>query len=77
MVGMGALGASLGLALQNIRLKNTEVIGHCLERKIGSEINKIGAFDAMEGNLKKAVDGAQLIVLDYQINESRDLFESI
>jgi prephenate dehydrogenase len=77
VVGMGALGASLGLALKKIRLKNTEVIGHCLERKIGAEINKIGAFDAMEGNLKKAVDGAQLIVLDYPINESRDLFESI
>ena len=77
VVGMGALGASLGLALKKIRLKNTEVIGHCLERKTGAEINKIGAFDAMEGNLKKAVDGAQLIVLDYPINESRDIFESI
>ena len=74
---MGVLGASLGLALKNIRLKNTEVIGHCLDRKTGSEINKIRAFDLMEGNLKKAVDGAQLIVLDYPINESRDLFESI
>ena len=77
MVGMGELGASLGLALKNIRLKNTEVIGHCLDRKTGSAIDKIGAFDAMEGNLKKAVDGAQLNVLDYPKNESRDLFESI
>ncbi|HJO60172.1 MAG: prephenate dehydrogenase/arogenate dehydrogenase family protein [SAR202 cluster bacterium] len=77
VVGMGALGASLGLALKNIRLKNTEVIGHCLDRKAGSEINKIEAFDALEGNLKKAIEGAQLIVLDYPINESRDLFESI
>ena len=45
VVGMGELGASLGLALKNIRLKNTEVIGHCLDRKTGSEIDKIGDND--------------------------------
>ena len=58
VVGMGPLGTSLGLALKNIRLKNTEVVGHFL-------------------NLDKAVNGAQLVVIDSPINETRDLFETL
>ena len=77
VVGMGPLGASLGLALKNIRLKNTEVVGHFLDRKTQSEVNKMNAFDSIEGNLGKAVDGAQLVVIDFPINETRDLFETL
>ena len=72
---MGPLGASLGLALKNIRLKNTEVVAHCLNRNIRSEINKMSVFDSVESSLQKSVDGAQLVVIDSPINESRDLFE--
>lgn len=75
IIGMGPLGASLGLALQNIRLKNTEVVGHCLNRNLRSSISKMSAFDSIENNLQKAVDGAQLVVIDAPINESKDLFE--
>ena len=74
---MGPLGASLGLALKNIRLKNTEVVGHFLNRKTQSEVNKMDAFDSIEGNLGKAVDGAQIVVSDFPINETRDLFETL
>lgn len=77
IVGMGPLGVSLGLALRKIRLKNTEVVGHCIDRNTESEINELKAFDAMEGNLQRALEGAQLIIIDCPINESRDLFEAV
>ena len=77
VVGMGPLGTSLGLALKNIRLKNTEVVGHFLNRRTQSEVKKMAAFDVIEGNLDKAVNGAQLVVIDSPINETRDLFETL
>ena len=77
VVGMGPLGTSLGLALKNIRLKNTEVVGHFLNRRTQSEVKKMDAFDLIEGNLDKAVNGAQLVVIDSPINETRDLFETL
>ena len=76
VVGMGPIGASMGLALKKVGLKNTEVVGHTANRATNSTIQKIAAFDSYETNLERALTGAQLVIIDAHITDMRDLLQS-
>ncbi len=77
IIGVGPVGASIGLALMARNLRNTEVVITSSERSVNQTVSKINAAHRTESGLRAAVSGAQLIVLDAPIAEVRDLMEAI
>jgi|TARA_Y100000310_G_scaffold338615_1_gene428731 prephenate dehydrogenase len=77
IIGIGPIGASIGLALMRRKLNNTEIVVSTGDRKAMDTISKIGAANRTDGNLRSAVSGAQLVVLDAPIGELHELLEAI
>lgn len=77
IVGMGPLGTSLGLALKQKTLANTELMGTSGDRKNLAAASKIGAVDQASPSLGRAVEGAKLVVLDVPISDTRAILEAI
>ena len=77
IVGMGPIGASIGLALKRAQLRNTEVVGSSGDRQTLMAVSKMGAVDETTGNLRSAVDGARLLILDTPLTDTRDLLEAL
>ena len=77
IVGMSPVGASIGLALMRARLGNTEIIGTSSDRSALSAAAKMGAMDRSISNIRGAVEGAQLIIVDMPLTETRDTLELI
>jgi prephenate dehydrogenase len=59
------------------RLKDTEIVVSSGDRKAMRTVSDIGAADQTIGNLRNAVEGAQLIILDAPIGDMRELMEAI
>ena len=77
IVGMGPVGASIGLGLKRAKLRNTEIVGTSRSRNALSAVSKMGAADQTTSNLRSAVDGAQLVILDLPVTEMREILEAI
>lgn len=77
IIGSGSVGLSLGLGLKDIDLRETEVVGTSGDRKWRGKAAEIGAFDSVSGNLRDALDGARLVILDTPPAETRELMEAI
>ena len=77
IIGMGPIGVSIGLGLKQAGLVSTEVVGVDRDREALSKASKIGAIDRRTGNLSSALDGAQLVILDVPLAETRELLEGI
>jgi prephenate dehydrogenase len=77
VIGMGVAGTSLGLALQEMQLKKTEVVGYTPSKDISNSLKKLAAFDLVEQNFQQAVSGAQLIIIDASIEDTRNYLQSI
>ncbi|MBI51441.1 MAG: hypothetical protein CL781_09015 [Chloroflexi bacterium] len=77
IIGMGVVGASLGQALKNIRLKKTEVVAYTPDKTISNSLKKLAAFDSVEQNFGTAVSGAQLIVIDASLEDTRNYLQTI
>lgn len=77
IVGIGPVGVSMALALKRAGLKNTEVVATSGDRQVLSVINKMNAVDKTESNLGTALRGAQMVILDVPLTETRELMEGI
>ncbi|MCH7744805.1 MAG: prephenate dehydrogenase [Chloroflexi bacterium] len=77
IIGFGAYGASIGLGLKKAKLSNTEIIGTSRERSVLASASKMGAVDKTMNNLGSAVTGANLVIMDTPITETRELLEAI
>ena len=77
IVGMSPVGASIGLALMRARLTNTEIIGTSGDRNALTAAAKMGAMDKSISNIRGAVEGAQLVILDVPLTETRDAMEVV
>lgn len=77
IIGMGPIGVSIGLALKKAGLKNTEIIGSSGDKDALSTASKIGAMDKADSNLRSAVRGASLIVLDLPISQTKEILDAI
>jgi prephenate dehydrogenase len=62
IIGLGATGASLGLALQRSET-NFEIVGHDKAPEILQQAKKLQAIQRGEWNLHRACDKAQMIIL--------------
>ena len=77
IVGIGPIGASMGLGLKRSDLRNTEIVGTSGDRNALSEAAKMGAVDSTTRNLRSAVRGAELVILDAPLSETRELLEAL
>ena len=77
IVGMGPLGASIGLGLKRAGLTSTEIVGTDRDRHALSQASRMGAVDKAVGSLRSALDGAQLVVLDTPLTDTRETLEAI
>jgi prephenate dehydrogenase len=76
IIGLGQIGASMGLAL--MEHKGTVLrVGHDKKREVEREAEKRGAVDRTEHNLPSAVRGAQLVVLSLPTSQVRRTLEVI
>ncbi len=74
---MGPIGTAIGLGLKRAGLPNTEIVGTGRDRDRLSKASKMGAVDKASGNLGDAIKGAQLVVLDTGLDETRELLEAL
>ncbi len=77
IIGLGYIGASLGLALRAAYGNKLEVIGYDGERKVHNQAQKIGAVDRAIWNLDQAVAGSDLVVLAIPAYAIPDVLDAI
>ncbi len=76
IIGLGQIGASIGLALDSFREKILRV-GFDPVPQAAHEAKKIGALDRVTGNLSQAVREADLIVLALPVDQIRTILTAI
>jgi prephenate dehydrogenase len=76
IIGVGLLGGSLGLAVKQRRLAK-EVAGFVRRAASVVECEKIGAVDFATCDLRRAVAGADLVVLCTPLRQMRPLFNQM
>jgi prephenate dehydrogenase len=72
IIGLGLVGASLGLALQR-QAGNFELVGHDKDGDATQVARRLGAVHHTEWNLHNACDGADMIILTTPVSELREL----
>jgi prephenate dehydrogenase len=76
IIGLGQIGASMGLALS--QHKNTvTVVGHDIELAVERAAEKKGAVNKAEHNLPRAVKDARIVVLALPVSQIRETLEFI
>lgn len=68
IIGLGVVGASIGLALQR-QPGNFEIVGHDKDPDATNHARKSGAVQRTDWNLHNACDGASMIILALPLNE--------
>ena len=76
LLGMGPISVSIGFGLKRAGL-NMEIVGTDRNRGPLHQASKMGAIDRATGNLRSAMDGAQLVVLDAPLADTKELLEAI
>ncbi|MFQ5855650.1 MAG: prephenate dehydrogenase [Anaerolineae bacterium] len=76
IIGLGLIGTSLGLALQEVKT-NFQIVGHDREFNVAKKAAKLGAVDRAEWNLISAVEDADLIFLAIPVTGIRDTLQAI
>jgi len=76
IIGLGQIGSSVGLALSG-KTELLRRVGFDRDQKIARQAEKLGAIDAVEGNLSRAVQGADLVLLALPVDQIREILELI
>ncbi len=76
LLGLSPVAASVGLALKRAGLK-MEIVGTDRDRGSMRTAEKMGAIDRSIRNLRSAMDGAQLVVLDVPLSETEEILEAV
>ena len=76
IVGLGQIGASVGLALGKHQ-SDMRRVGHDKDPSVSRQAKKIGAVDDTKFNLPAAVRGADIVLLSLPVNEIRSALEVI
>ncbi len=76
IIGLGQIGASIGLALKDKKDLMVRV-GHDIEIEIARQAEKMGAIDRADINLPHSVQGADLVVLSLPVDQMRQTLQFI
>jgi prephenate dehydrogenase len=77
IIGLGLIGASLGLSLKRSQLHDLEIAGFDRESGITASARKSGMIDIDAREPARAVDGAAIVVVATPISQVRIAFEAI
>ena len=77
IVGVSPVGVSMGLALMDRRLSNTEIVITSGDRNVVSDASKLGAANKTTTSMRDAVEDAHLVILDAPVSEMRDIMDTI
>jgi len=77
IVGLGLIGASIGLALKEAGLTTTRIVGFDHDHGVARKAEKMGAIDEWHGKIRDVVDGAHLVIVAVPILAVRDAFQEI
>ncbi len=77
IVGVSPVGVSMGLALMDRRLSNTEIVITSGDRSATSAVSKLGAANRTVSSMRDAVQDAHLVILDSPISELHDVLDTI
>ena len=77
IVGVSPVGASIGLALMDRRLSNTEIVITSGDRSIVSQVSKLAAANKTTTSMRDAVEDAHLVILDAPVSELREVMDTI
>jgi prephenate dehydrogenase len=76
IIGLGQIGASIGLALAE-RKDSIERVGHDIDPGVAKQAQKLGAVDRIEYNLPRSVEKADVVLLSIPVDQIRDTMEII
>ena len=76
IVGLGQIGASIGLALKD-RKDLVRRVGHDRDAAVARQAEKLGAVDQLVFNLPNSVRQADLVILDVPIDDLREVLQVI
>lgn len=76
IIGLGQIGASMGLALKDKKDQLVRV-GHDLEIEVARQAEKMGAIDRLDINLPHSVQSADLVVLALPLDQMRETMQII
>lgn len=76
IIGLGQVGASIGLALAE-KTNQFLRVGNDVSSEIARQAEKMGALDKVENNLPRAVENADIVVLDLSVEEGKRTLEII
>lgn len=76
IVGLGQIGASIGLALKARKL-DVRIVGHDKDTLAAKEAQKLGAVDEVKYNLPASVRDARIVILALPFAEIRETLELI
>lgn len=76
IIGLGQIGASIGLALRQAEVAS-QVVGHDRLRKVGAEAKRLGVVDRETWNLPSASEDADLIILATPVGAIKETLEVI
>ncbi|MBI4771619.1 MAG: prephenate dehydrogenase, partial [Chloroflexi bacterium] len=72
IIGLGRIGASMGLALRRNAGANFTVVGHDREPTAAGHAERAGAVSRVEWNLPRACEAADVLLLALPLNEIRE-----
>jgi prephenate dehydrogenase len=76
IVGLGCVGASIGLALREVE-PETEVVGHDRDGERARKAHRMGAVTRTHWNLPAACEGATMVVLALPLPAVRETMEAL
>lgn len=76
IIGLGQVGASVGLALAE-KTNQFLRVGNDVSSEISRQAQKIGAIDRVENNLPRSVENADIVLLDLPLEEVKRTLEIV
>ncbi len=77
IIGLGLIGGSLGLALKKAKGAAVEITGCARREEVGKQAIKRKAIDMAEPQIKKAVSGADIVMIATPITTIKDIFREM
>ncbi len=76
IIGLSQIGSSIGLALAD-KTDQFNRVGNDISNSVAKQAQKLGVIDKVEANLPRAVENADIIILDLPVDELKKTLEII
>jgi cyclohexadieny/prephenate dehydrogenase len=77
LIGADVLGTSIALGLKKAKPGQFEIVAAAADPDVLKTVKRMGAADRTHSSARKAVEGAEIIILDTPLIHTRDLLEAL